>query len=119
MPQWIGDRTRQIDGAHVECVRLSLRLDPRPPSAGLTLVTCRFFRGIRNPIGIKVGPTSSPEELVRLLGIVDPKKEAGRVTLISRYGADLVSGLQSEGIGSERHTADESRTGRAEAGRTH
>lgn len=47
--------------------------------------------GLRNPIGIKVGPTSEPEELVRLLGIVDPNKEAGRVTLISRYGADLVS----------------------------
>ncbi|KAM0792529.1 hypothetical protein ACM66B_005198 [Microbotryomycetes sp. NB124-2] len=64
---WIGDRTRQIDGAHVE-----------------------FFRGIRNPIGIKVGPSMEPEELVRLLDIVDPFKEPGRVTLISRYGADLV-----------------------------
>lgn len=51
----------------------------------------RFFRGLRNPIGIKVGPSSSPEELVRLLGIVDPNKEPGRVTLISRYGADKVS----------------------------
>lgn len=51
----------------------------------------RFFRGLRNPIGIKVGPSMDPEELVRLLGIVDSNKEPGRVTLISRYGADLVS----------------------------
>ncbi|SCV68953.1 BQ2448_1973 [Microbotryum intermedium] len=64
---WIGDRTRQIDGAHVE-----------------------FFRGLRNPVGIKVGPSSEPVELVRLLGIVDPDREPGRVTLITRYGADLV-----------------------------
>ncbi|KAK4058709.1 hypothetical protein OIO90_000153 [Microbotryomycetes sp. JL221] len=64
---WIGDRTRQLDGAHVE-----------------------FFRGIRNPIGIKVGPSMEPDELVRLLNIVDPDKEPGRVTLISRYGAELV-----------------------------
>ncbi|SCZ96661.1 BZ3500_MvSof-1268-A1-R1_Chr4-4g07527 [Microbotryum saponariae] len=49
-----------------------------------------FFRGLRNPVGIKVGPTSEPAELVRLLGIVDPDKEPGRVTLITRYGANLV-----------------------------
>lgn len=65
---WIGDRTRALDGAHVE-----------------------FFRGLRNPVGIKVGPTMEADELVRLLGIVDPNKEPGRVTLISRYGADKVS----------------------------
>lgn len=64
---WIGDRTRALDGAHVE-----------------------FFRGLRNPVGIKVGPTMNADELVRLLGIVDPNKEPGRVTLISRYGADKV-----------------------------
>ncbi|BGP22964.1 hypothetical protein JCM10295v2_001855 [Rhodotorula toruloides] len=64
---WIGDRTRALDGAHVE-----------------------FFRGLRNPVGIKVGPSMEPDELVRLLGIVDPKKEPGKVTLISRYGADLI-----------------------------
>ncbi|POY74426.1 hypothetical protein BMF94_2620 [Rhodotorula taiwanensis] len=64
---WIGDRTRALDGAHVE-----------------------FFRGLRNPVGIKVGPTMEADELVRLLGIVDPNKEPGRVTLISRYGADKV-----------------------------
>ncbi|ORY55323.1 DAHP synthetase [Leucosporidium creatinivorum] len=67
---WIGDRTRALTGAHVE-----------------------FFRGLRNPIGIKVGPSMDPEELVRLLGIVDPNKEPGRVTLISRYGAELVEKL--------------------------
>jgi len=64
---WIGDRTRNLDGAHVE-----------------------YFRGIRNPIGIKVGPTMSAEELVNLLGIVDPDKEPGRITLICRYGSDKV-----------------------------
>ncbi|KAI0685054.1 DAHP synthetase [Cytidiella melzeri] len=61
---WIGDRTRQLDGAHVE-----------------------YFRGIRNPIGIKVGPSMKDDELVRLLDIVNPDKESGRVTLITRYGA--------------------------------
>ncbi|KAF7125808.1 hypothetical protein CNMCM5793_002101 [Aspergillus hiratsukae] len=61
---WIGDRTRQLDGAHVE-----------------------FFRGIANPIGIKIGPSMSPDELVRLLDIVNPSREIGKVTLISRYGA--------------------------------
>ncbi|TFK33646.1 DAHP synthetase [Crucibulum laeve] len=61
---WIGDRTRQLTGAHVE-----------------------YFRGIRNPIGIKVGPSMADEELVRLLDIVNPDKEYGRVTLITRYGA--------------------------------
>ncbi|KAI0340009.1 DAHP synthetase [Trametopsis cervina] len=64
---WIGDRTRQLDGAHVE-----------------------YFRGIRNPIGIKVGPSMKDEELVRLLDIVNPDKESGRVTLITRYGAAKV-----------------------------
>ncbi|BGP46210.1 hypothetical protein JCM10450v2_002050 [Rhodotorula kratochvilovae] len=64
---WIGDRTRALDGAHVE-----------------------FFRGLRNPVGIKVGPSMEPDELVRLLDIVDPRKEPGKVTLISRYGADQV-----------------------------
>ncbi|KZT06458.1 DAHP synthetase [Laetiporus sulphureus 93-53] len=61
---WIGDRTRQLNGAHVE-----------------------YFRGIRNPIGIKVGPSMAAGELVRLLDIVNPNREAGKVTLITRYGA--------------------------------
>lgn len=60
---WIGDRTRDIQGAHIE-----------------------YFRGIRNPIGLKCGPSLDPDELVRLLDILDPDFEPGRVTLISRYG---------------------------------
>ncbi len=64
---WIGDRTRQPDHAHVE-----------------------FFRGIRNPIGIKCGPSLAPEGLIRLLDILQPDNEAGRVTLICRFGADKV-----------------------------
>ncbi|OJD13166.1 3-deoxy-7-phosphoheptulonate synthase [Emergomyces pasteurianus Ep9510] len=65
---WIGDRTRQITGAHVE-----------------------FFRGLANPIGIKIGPTMDQEELVELLNTVNPDKEIGKVTLISRYGASKIA----------------------------
>ncbi len=65
---WIGDRTRQVDGAHVE-----------------------FLRGVRNPIGIKVGPTTQPAELLRLLDILNPEEAAGRITLISRMGAEGVT----------------------------
>ncbi|RJE17395.1 phospho-2-dehydro-3-deoxyheptonate aldolase, partial [Aspergillus sclerotialis] len=65
---WIGDRTRQLTGAHIE-----------------------FFRGIANPIGIKIGPTLSPEELTSLLDTVNPTKEIGKVTLISRYGASTIA----------------------------
>lgn len=68
---WIGDRTRQITGAHVE-----------------------YFRGIRNPIGMKVGPSMETEELVRVLDVLNPDRESGRVTLITRYGAGKV-GLES------------------------
>ncbi|GFZ48017.1 Phospho-2-dehydro-3-deoxyheptonate aldolase [Saitozyma sp. JCM 24511] len=64
---WIGDRTRQLDGAHVE-----------------------YFRGIANPIGIKVGPTMQPEELVRVLDVVNPDRIPGKVIIIGRYGADKV-----------------------------
>ena len=64
---WIGDRTRQVEGAHVE-----------------------FLRGLRNPLGIKVGPTQEPQDLLRLLDILNPANEAGRITLISRMGADKV-----------------------------
>ncbi|RPD81357.1 DAHP synthetase [Lentinus tigrinus ALCF2SS1-7] len=64
---WIGDRTRQLDGAHVE-----------------------YFRGIRNPIGVKVGPSMKADELVRMLDIVNPDREDGKVTLITRYGAGKV-----------------------------
>ena len=64
---WIGDRTRQLDGAHVE-----------------------YFRGIANPMGIKVGPTTDPDELVTLVKTVNPDNVPGRVTLITRFGAAKV-----------------------------
>ncbi|MEL6475907.1 MAG: 3-deoxy-7-phosphoheptulonate synthase class II [Pseudomonadota bacterium] len=64
---WIGDRTRQPDGAHVE-----------------------FCRGVVNPIGLKCGPSLDANELLRLLDILNPKNEAGRVTLICRTGAGKV-----------------------------
>jgi 3-deoxy-7-phosphoheptulonate synthase len=64
---WIGDRTRQPDGAHVE-----------------------FCRGIVNPIGIKCGPSLEADELLRLTELLDPANEAGRLTLICRFGADKV-----------------------------
>ncbi|MEN8041325.1 MAG: 3-deoxy-7-phosphoheptulonate synthase class II [Actinomycetota bacterium] len=64
---WIGDRTRQVDGAHVE-----------------------FLRGVENPIGLKCGPTMDPEDLVRLASILSPHNDPGRLTLITRHGADHV-----------------------------
>jgi 3-deoxy-7-phosphoheptulonate synthase len=64
---WIGDRTRQPDGAHVE-----------------------FARGIKNPIGLKCGPSLDPDELLKLIDILNPANEPGRLTLISRFGADKV-----------------------------
>ena len=64
---WIGDRTRQPDHAHVE-----------------------FLRGVRNPIGIKCGPGLDADELVRLIDILNPADEPGRLTLIARMGADRV-----------------------------
>jgi 3-deoxy-7-phosphoheptulonate synthase len=64
---WIGDRTRQPEGAHVE-----------------------FLRGVKNPIGMKVGPSMDADELVRLTEILNPTNEKGRLTLISRMGADKV-----------------------------
>lgn len=67
---WIGDRTRQIDGGHVE-----------------------YFRGIENPIGIKVGPSMKNDELIELLDIVNPNKDIGKVTLITRYGAEKVESM--------------------------
>jgi 3-deoxy-7-phosphoheptulonate synthase len=65
---WIGDRTRQLDGAHVE-----------------------FLRGVKNPIGLKVGPSSEPEDLLRLIDRLDPENSPGRLTLIARMGADKVA----------------------------
>jgi 3-deoxy-7-phosphoheptulonate synthase len=64
---WIGDRTRQLDGAHVE-----------------------FCRGIVNPIGLKCGPSLPPDELLRLIDILNPLDEPGRLTLICRFGADRI-----------------------------
>ncbi len=79
---WIGDRTRQPDGAHVE-----------------------FLRGVQNPIGIKVGPTTEIAQLLQLIATLNPKNEPGRLTLISRMGAahvqrklpPLLRAVQSEG----------------------
>ncbi len=64
---WIGDRTRQPDGAHVE-----------------------FLRGVINPLGLKCGPTSDPDELIRLIDVLNPQNKPGRLTLISRMGHEKV-----------------------------
>jgi 3-deoxy-7-phosphoheptulonate synthase len=64
---WIGDRTRQPDHAHVE-----------------------FCRGVKNPLGLKCGPSLSPDELITLIDILNPENEPGRLTLITRFGADKV-----------------------------
>ncbi|WP_160287650.1 class II 3-deoxy-7-phosphoheptulonate synthase [Pseudomonas knackmussii] len=64
---WIGDRTRQLDGAHVE-----------------------MLRGVGNPIGVKVGPSMTDEELIRLIDILNPDNDPGRLNLIVRMGADKV-----------------------------
>jgi len=64
---WIGDRTRQPDGAHVE-----------------------FAKGIKNPIGVKCGPSLDPDELLKLIDILNPNDEPGRLTLIARFGAEKV-----------------------------
>jgi len=80
---WIGDRTRQPDSGHVE-----------------------FCRGIENPLGIKCGPTLKDSELVKLCNILNPKNEPGRITLISRFGADnveknlpkLIRSVKKEGL---------------------
>lgn len=61
---WIGMRTNQLDGAHIE-----------------------YARGIRNPLGIKIGTTTTPDELMRLIEVLNPENESGRLTLIHRMGA--------------------------------
>jgi 3-deoxy-7-phosphoheptulonate synthase len=79
---WIGDRTRQPDGGHVE-----------------------FLRGVKNPIGIKAGPSLPTDDLLRLLDILNPDNASGRITLITRMGADhvetylppLIRAIQREG----------------------
>jgi 3-deoxy-7-phosphoheptulonate synthase len=64
---WIGERTRRLDGAHVE-----------------------FFRGIRNPVGIKIGPSAKPGEVVRLIETLSPTDEPGKIVLITRMGVTKV-----------------------------
>ncbi len=65
---WIGDRTRNLDGAHIE-----------------------YFRGIKNPIGCKVGPSMQPNELITLIEALNPDNEEGKLNLIVRMGADNIS----------------------------
>jgi 3-deoxy-7-phosphoheptulonate synthase len=67
---WIGDRTRQLDGAHVE-----------------------FLRGVANPLGLKVGPSTQVDDLRRLVATLNPDNQPGRLTLISRMGRDKVTDL--------------------------
>ena len=64
---WIGDRTRNLEEAHIE-----------------------FMRGIENPIGMKCGPSLEPDQLIRLIDLLNPENEPGRLTLIARMGADKV-----------------------------
>ncbi|MEM7563656.1 MAG: 3-deoxy-7-phosphoheptulonate synthase class II [Pseudomonadota bacterium] len=79
---WIGERTRQLDHAHVE-----------------------FFKQIENPIGVKIGPGITESDLLRLIEALNPQNEAGRLTLITRMGADkigdalppLIRAVQQEG----------------------
>jgi len=65
---WIGERTRQLDHAHIE-----------------------FMRGIKNPIGLKVGPTLEPDDLLKLIDVLSPDNEPGRLTLYGRFGADKIA----------------------------
>jgi 3-deoxy-7-phosphoheptulonate synthase len=67
---WIGERTRQLDGAHLE-----------------------YIRGLANPIGLKVGPTMTPEALRQVLSKLDPRRQPGRLTLITRFGAGRAAGV--------------------------
>jgi 3-deoxy-7-phosphoheptulonate synthase len=79
---WIGDRTRTLEGAHVD-----------------------YFRGISNPIAVKIGPSVSPEEALALTKVLNPQNQAGRLTFILRFGSEnvekclapIVSALQREG----------------------
>ncbi len=79
---WVGDRTRQLDGAHI-----------------------KYLQGISNPIGSKIGPSTSPDDLLRLIDALNPDNEPGRITLITRMGADglakilpgLIRAVQREG----------------------
>jgi 3-deoxy-7-phosphoheptulonate synthase len=64
---WIGERTRQLDGAHIA-----------------------FMKGINNPIGLKIGPTVKPDDLLALMDALNPKDEPGRLTLYGRFGSDKI-----------------------------
>ncbi|NPA66292.1 MAG: 3-deoxy-7-phosphoheptulonate synthase class II [Epsilonproteobacteria bacterium] len=80
---WVGDRTRQLDGAHIE-----------------------YLRGIKNPVGVKAGPSMDPEDLVRLCQKLNPNNEEGKVNVIVRMGANkvadgmpkLVRAIEAEGL---------------------
>ncbi|MCH9757351.1 MAG: 3-deoxy-7-phosphoheptulonate synthase [Gammaproteobacteria bacterium] len=65
---WVGVRTTQLDGAHIE-----------------------FLRGIENPVGIKIGPNTTPDTLLKLIRTLNPKQEAGRILLITRLGAKHIT----------------------------
>src|SRR5579859_7515542 len=65
---WIGERTRQLDGAHVH-----------------------FMKGVKNPVGLKVGPTLEPDDLMALIDALNPDDEPGRLTLYGRFGADKIA----------------------------
>jgi 3-deoxy-7-phosphoheptulonate synthase len=65
---WIGERSRQLDGAHVE-----------------------FCKGVKNPVGLKVGPTLEPDELLRLIYALNPDDEPGKLTLYGRFGSDKIA----------------------------
>jgi 3-deoxy-7-phosphoheptulonate synthase len=64
---WIGERTRALDGAHIE-----------------------YFRGIANPVGVKIGPKITPDEAIALAKVLNPENEPGRLTFITRFGAERV-----------------------------
>jgi len=65
---WAGDRTRDLDHAHIE-----------------------YLRGIKNPVGVKIGPSLGADELLKLIDVLSPQNEPGRLTLICRFGADKVA----------------------------
>ena len=73
---WIGERTRQLDGAHIE-----------------------FLRGVENPLGCKLGPTATTEDAIKLCEILNPKQVPGRLTFITRMGASVIDNKLPELVG--------------------
>ena len=73
---WIGERTRQLDGAHIE-----------------------FLRGVENPLGCKLGPTATTEDAIKLCEILNPKQTPGRLTFITRMGASVIDNKLPELVG--------------------